>query len=106
MKKCPSCKHSCANNAKTCPKCGHVFPTGGLSTRMKVIIIIGSIIALLLIISTCSSNGSNESSCIRNCMKIYCDSFDATARSAGESWRCTDSDVNARFRSDCEEKCQ
>ena len=25
MKRCPSCGNDCADNAYTCPKCGHVF---------------------------------------------------------------------------------
>ena len=42
MKTCPSCKTDCADNARTCPKCGNTFTTIG---GVFVAVIIGLILA-------------------------------------------------------------
>ena len=35
MKKCPSCTHTCADNAVICPQCGHRFNSELLEANLK-----------------------------------------------------------------------
>ena len=47
MRKCPSCGNECANNAYTCPKCGHTFKKQGTSFWG----VVGAIIVAVILMS-------------------------------------------------------
>ena len=46
MKPCPTCREYIADNAKTCPKCGHVFKSG--KSPLQIIGMIGAIACVAL----------------------------------------------------------
>jgi RNA polymerase subunit RPABC4/transcription elongation factor Spt4 len=53
MKTCRACEKECANNAKTCPGCGHRFT--GKFTKLFLLIVAGFII--LIALSHSNENG-------------------------------------------------
>jgi RNA polymerase subunit RPABC4/transcription elongation factor Spt4 len=49
MKTCPTCKVELADNAKTCPKCGHVFTTeSGVAVAVVIGVIAGGFLLWFL----------------------------------------------------------
>jgi len=49
MKPCPNCKTEIAENARTCPKCGHVMPTSaGVIAAILIGVIVGGLVLWFL----------------------------------------------------------